>query len=187
MVTINEFIESAKPRVAEIAEEVASELQEDEPELESLQVEEEEGDSFKQAINKMEEAVQEKHQELNSAVGHIKKANDMLENPKGYGKVSAQSNKGGSGSGFSETKFVNKFEEEMDEAKQLFQQAKKAQGNIEGLREQAEHTLRQQLENMEEFGEAEDKAKDITVEAEAHLKQIEELEEQLEEARQELR
>jgi chromosome segregation ATPase len=162
-----EFLQNMKSKAAQISQELADELSEDEPELQELKVEEEHGDSFKEAVKKMEEEVKTKHKKLKRAEEKLKSLESNLSHYEEHNKK------------YGREKYVKKLKGDLSDAKRLLEEAKDAQGNIEGLREQAEHTLRQQLQELEEFGNAEESAREITVDAEGNLKQLEKMEDNL--------
>lgn len=118
--------------------------------------------SFEEAIEKMEDQAREKHSDLNQAHRSIKNLEKHL------GLIL---DRGSSPGGYE--KSIDQLKEEFDKIVDNLESAKDAQGNIEGLREQAEDTLRKQLNDMEEFGSAEERARRITADAEAKLMQLE--------------
>lgn len=150
----SELLDDLKQRLQQTNEEVQEELQSDKPELQELEDVSEYGMSFEEAINKIEEQVEEKHNQLEKAREGIETLEEQL-NGSGEPGYTAGTLKQG-----------------LDTVVNNLESAKNIQENIEGLRQQAEETLRQQLNDMEEFGSAEERARSITADAEAELMQL---------------
>lgn len=166
---IKDTLQQFHNRIKGVNEEIENEVEEDEPELQELDEVGKYGMQFEEAVEKMEQKVRKKHQKLWKAQEDLSRLDKHIQ--------------GIDTSDYSPGHYYEDIESLRDllnEAMQNLEAAKDAQGNIEGLREQAEETLRKQLRDLEEFGSAEEQARSITADAEAKLMEMKEAEQEFE-------